>query len=289
MRIFDAYENIKIRSGFKTWLLAEGLTIGRVDRTYTRFGTYLSRIRGVNYDKVLARCLTEEEFRKNLHTIFYEKWKNHMGYPEIPPYFFHYLNYLHYLLAKDPTIVIDGLNRNDENVEYVSQLGEYELKFTHNGKLSILSHPALVRKVRFLVADGDNTEAVATCKKFYADCALQMTDDDWEHLLEAFQQTPKKSTAKSAVRNIRIVFPDGLSGIFSGPEAFIRVARTINPEELKRCNVKHRAKKILTKDVPAGSAAYFKPFDDDWYINLSGSTTDKYKTLCVLNSLYQLF
>ena len=288
MKIFDAYCNLRLRRDYKQLLIAQGLTITGADKLYSRMGIYISRIRGVNYDAPLLKCETEEEFKETLDMIFNEKWKGHMGYAEVPEHFYRYLDYLHYVSARGIE-VIEGLD-DEGDVESLNEPGRYEKNYINeHGKLKIILNPVLVRRLRGVAENSNTVEALMdTCRSFYPFLDETMKDSNWKSLLEDFMVVSKPRKDKAQMRNISVCFPGESRQVLEGTDCFARVAQLIGYEKLLNSNIHHLGPKIVVRTVPQSYKLYFRDIGNGLYLNLKGTTTEKYKTLRLLDSFFKL-
>lgn len=287
MKIFDAYADIKIRRQYKKLLLAQGMSLTAADKIYTRMGTYISRMRGVGYDRMLTLCNNENEFIEKLDMIFKDKWKDHLGYAEIPEHFYSYLLFLHYMAALHTDISIDGLLPDDDDEPMYSP-GDYESPFIKDGKLTLIINPLLIRNLRSEKARGASQSAMnAVCRLFYPFLSA-MTDEDWSKVTEESLDIKKVRSDKSLVRNIAVSLPDGERNVMEGNECFEKVIRLIGFQKLLDSTIKHMKHRLVVREIPKAYKLYFKETEDGLYINLMGSSTEKYKTLRVLDSIFRL-
>lgn len=290
MRIYEAYSDARIRMGYKVWLHAQGLSIIRADTVYTRFGSYISRIRSVGYERQLLGCLLEEELRRGFDSIFKEKWKNHLGYPEIPEHFYVYLDYLHSLMAHTPTLDIGGLADDTAVVPLLGAPTRFEERFIIDSKLTLLTNPVLIRKLVEAAKDTDSTPdgMIDICRDFYTAMPLKMQPADWLKLVEPLISKKKGKRDASLTRNLEVTFPDGTTRVLSGPNSFNIVADMIGAVALKNCNVKHMGRPMVTRTVPPKFQAYYRDIGGGLFLNVGGTTIDKFKTLNILNSHFRL-
>lgn len=289
MKIYEAFDDVKLRRGYKLWLQGLGLSIIRVDKLATRFGSYISRIRSVGYERKLLACETEDALRREFDEIFKVKWKNHLGYPEVPEHFYYYLDYLHTAMAKQPTLAIEGLAPDDDAVPAADAPTCYEERFIADGKLRVLANPVLIRQIRALFKEDPEAldDAVALCRDFYACLDLDMTDREWLDLLDLLTVKGAKSD-KTLVRSIEITFPDGTVKVLNGSDAVQEVADLIGIDRLKTCIVKHMSRTMITRTVPPKFGNYFRELPNGLFLNVMGTNVDKFKTLNILNSHYRL-
>lgn len=290
MRIFEAYDDTSIRILFKGFIEAEGVSVSKREQTYTRFGTYLSRIRGVLFDRMLLVAKDEEEFRDRLSHIFHDKWKDHLGYPEMPDYFFRYLDFLHTLNAMRDDIVIEGLSADDDSCIREGTLSRFEDGFmSAEGKLRILANPTLILRLKESGAwkVPVSANAIAICKDFYAGTPVSMSHDDWDSLLE-HTLSPRKKTTKRGDISFEIKDKSGETKICNSTQAMELIVNHAGTDKVARCNLKLNGQPILTSRVPKGKEATFKDMGNGWYLNNMGVVMDRFKVMRVLISLYRL-
>lgn len=267
-------------------IMAEGNSMTSTDKIYNQIGVYISRIRGVNYDKMLSECRTECELRSKFDFIFNEKWSGHIGYAHIPRHFYDYLDFLRYLRALEDRDEFEGLE-DVEECDFLLAPGRYEERFYRNGKLSILAHPVLIRRLRLLRDSASEEELVDECRRFYP-FAESMQDADWQNLLNSTFTMRKRHSNSTTLRNIAITLPDVGRKVYEGNKCFEIVARLIGFQTLLKCNIKHKGHRLLTRTVPASYKASFKDVGDGLFLNVAGTSTDKYKTLRILDSMYRI-
>lgn len=290
MKIIDAYYDLDIRKGVKKYLLAQGLSINKVDKTYERFGVYLSRLKSVGYDKKLQNAFTLDSFISSLRVIFEEKWVNNIKYEEMPNFYYWYTDYLQTIVAIDPNISIDGINLcfSDCSLE---QLTSFETLYIKHGKLTIITNPKLICRVAPMLKKNEGTldDAITIAKGFYGDLLPKMTDSDWGNILIQIWPQNAKKKKNATNRNIEIRYPDGTSRVFSGNDAMFEVAKMIGVQKLSSLkSIKHRGKDLITRVVEPVNALSYKELEYGWYLNMLGNNNDKLKTLLVLNTIYSL-
>lgn len=289
MKIIEAYFDLSIRKGVKKYLLAQGMSITQIDKTYNRFGVYLSRLKSVNYDKLLMQYSSLPTFLECLHEIFDVKWVNNINYIEMPKFFYWYAEYLQTIVAIDPSLYIEGINPCFKSNQ-LEQLTDFELLYRKQGKLTLIANPNLIVQIApILKGNGTLNEAIDVAKKFYGKLLPRMNRNDWGNILmQVWPQEPKK-TRKATTRNVEIKYADGTSRVFSGNDAMIEVASIIGLQKLLTLKtIKHRGKEILTRFVEPANELAYKEFEDGWFINLLGNNNDKIKTLRVLNAICSL-
>lgn len=290
MRIFEAYDDTSIRILFKGFIEAEGISVSKREQTYTRFGTYMSRIRGVLFDRMLLGAKDEKDFRNKLNYIFHDKWKDHLGYPEMPDYFFRYLDFLHTVNAVRDDIVIEGLTDDEDYCVGNGLLSRFEERFlTEDGKLRILANPFLIKKLKgcgaWQIPVSDN--AIDICMDFYAATAVSMSHDDWKCLLEDTIK-PRKKTTKRGDISFEIKYKSGETKICNSFQAMELIVNLAGIEKVAQCNLKLNGQPIISKRVPKGKEATFRDMGNGWFINNMGVVMDRFKVMRVLISLYRL-
>ncbi|MDE6176381.1 MAG: hypothetical protein K2F71_02445, partial [Paramuribaculum sp.] len=284
MKIFEAYNDAKIRREYKRLLIAQGMSITAADKEYGRIGTYVSRIRGVAFDKLLLTADNETSFRSLLDYIFKDKWKDHMEYAETANHFYHYLDFLHYQKAMGFLPDLTGLDDDGECPLSLDRPGRYEERFIHSGKLAILLNPALVGQLRGMTTE----DAVARCREFYPFLDPTMNDDDWKSLVEECSSVRKPRRNKATVRNIAITLPDGSRRVMEGNDCFMVVISLIGAQTLLASNVRHLRYRLVERTIPHNHKKYFRKMDDGLYVNLLGGNPEKYRTLRLLDSFFHL-
>lgn len=290
MRIFEAYDNTSIRLLFKGYIEAEGVSVSKREQIYTRFGTYMSRMRGVLYDKLLLSACDEGNFRDKLNLIFYDKWKGHLGYPEIPDYFFRYLDFLHMLCAVREEFDVEGLTEDCDCEVADGILTRYEERFVSpDGKLRLLANPKLIKRLK---ANGAwqfpvGNHAVQLCEEFYSGSSLHMLPCDWEKLIEEHVM-PRKKMKKRADISFEIKSKDGEVRIFNSTQAMEHIVRISGFDRVAQCNLKLNGQPIIVKRVPKGKEATFKDLGDGYFLNNMGVPMDKFKLMRVLISIFRL-
>lgn len=290
MRIFEAYDDTSIRILFKGFIEAEGVSVSKREQTYTRFGTYMSRIRGVLFDRMLLEAKDEEEFRDKLNHIFHDKWKNHLGYPEMPDYFFRYLDFLHTLNAMRDDIVIEGLAVDDDSCIRAGKLSRFEERFmSADGKLRILANPSLILRLKEIGEWKMPVSGIAIdiCEDFYAETPVSMSRADWKSLLEDILK-PKKKTTKRGDISFEIKDKSGETKICNSTQAMELIVNLVGIERISQCNLKLNGQPIVTKRVPKGKETTFKDMGNGWFLNNMGVVMDRFKVMRVLISLYRL-
>ncbi|MCM1378400.1 MAG: hypothetical protein NC097_08020 [Clostridium sp.] len=290
MRIFDAYDDASVRILFKRYIEAEGVSLTRREQIYTRFGTYMSRIRGGVFYEMMRQPLDESEFRDKLSFIFFEKWKGYMGYPEIPDYFFRYLDFLHYLSAVDSSVVIDGLATEDESELASGNLSRFEQRFvSEEGKLRLLANPILIRRLkkRGVFSLPVSEEAIEICDNFYADSLLSMSSEDWKKLFEDVL-TPKNKTSKRGSISYEIREAGGEPRICNSSQVMEIIISLAGKEKIACCNLRQNGQPIIVRRIPYGKDSSFKDLGDGYFLNIMGSAMDKFKVMKVLISLFRL-
>lgn len=289
MRIFEAYDDTSVRLHFKEYLEAEGMSMSLRERTYTRFGTYMSRIRGVLYDRMLLGAIDEADFKAKLEYIFYDKWKDHLGYPEMPDYFFRYLDFLHTISAARD-IPIDGLSPEDDCRITDGKLTRYEERFlTPDGKLRLLANPLLIRSLRNSGnwRDPVNDEAVQLCADFYAGTPVSMTGDEWKASIEKWVR-PQKKSGKRGDLSISIKRENGETSVCNSYQAMEMIVQTAGMEKALTCNLRLNGQPIVTRRVPQGKEATFKDMGNGHFLNNMGAVIDRFKVMKVLVSMWRL-
>lgn len=290
MKIYEAYDDTKIRLRFKDFIEAEGLSMSKREQVYTRFGTYMSRIRGVGYDRKLIVIRDEDSFRETLEWIFFDKWKDHLGYPEMPHYFFRYLDFLHTLSAIQPEIEIEGLSQQENLPVSNGKLTRYEEQFVSaEGKLRLLANPQLIKQLRDngMWSDPVSDEALSHCRDFYAGTVISMSDDEWRELIKHQLPTSKRNKKRGDI-SFEILTPEGNTRILNAAQTMEYIVSLAGAEKVTNCKLKLQGQPLVVKKVPQGRQASFKQLDDNLFINISGSVMDKFKVFRVLISLCRL-
>ncbi len=289
MKIYDAYADVKIRRRYKKLLLAEGLTIGQADKLYTRFGTYLSRMRGVGFDVILSACESESEFRKVLRIIFDEKWKGHMEYHEVPLHFYRYLNFLHALMALEPLNAIEELDPISEPESIpLRKLSEYELPYVDTeGSLGIIINPWLVTRIMESKKTLDAGGLIEICRTFYGPLLSGMTDARWKKLIDNLGVKKSVRQNSNFVRNIEVT-AEGLTVVLNPSDTLHYVVMRIGVEQIRKSNLKLYGDKIIHQQPPASQEMSFRHIGDKRFLNIKGTGLDKYKLMVILNSQYRL-
>ncbi len=290
MRIFEAYDDTSIRIHFKEYIEGEGISMSRREQTYTRFGTYMSRIRGVLYDKMLLEAKDEADFKEKLSFIFHDKWKNHLGYPEMPDYFFRYLDFLHTVSAKRSDISIDGLSNEDDCMINDGVLTRFEERFlSANGELRIIANPVLIRQLK--VAGGwnlpVNDDAIELCMSFYHGSQISMTSAQWKSLLEKTLSSSKKNKKRGDL-SIAVKDAHGDVKVCNSFQAMEMIVSLAGADKVVNCNLKLNGQPIISKRVPKGKEATFKDIGNGYFLNNMGTVMDRFKVMRVLISLYRL-
>lgn len=289
MRIYDAYTDTQIRRGYKKLLIAQGMTVVSADKIYDRFGVYVSRIKSVNFDRLLHSAPTETEFKAKLDYIFKDRWRDHLGYAEIPAHFYAYVDYLHMLVASGTTDEIDGLEIDFSDCPLPSP-GRYEQPYIGpEGRLRIIANPALLRQLSVGRASNQpEEELVATCRRFYPFLDSTMADADWGALIVSAFERKGRRTDTSSVRNIAMTLPGGERRVMEGAECFYHAVAMVGPEQLLNATISHMRYRLVVRQVPPQYKRQFRPIGNGMHINLIGTTLDKYKTLRLLDSFYNL-
>lgn len=289
MKIYDAYADVKIRRRYKKLLIAERLTIGQADKVYTRFGTYLSRMRGVGFDVKLSACKSESEFREMLRIIFDEKWKGHMEYHEVPTHFYRYLNFLHALMTLEPHTAIEGLAMTPEPESIpLQELSEYELPYVDSeGKLGIILNPWLVKRIMETKKSSHADGLVEICRRFYGSLLPGMTDAEWQKLIDdlGVKKSPRQNS--NLVRNIEIT-TESSTMVLNPTDALHYVVMKTGVERLRKSNLKLNGDSIIRQQVPAARKTSFRCLGYNLYLNIKGTGLDKFKLMVILNSQYSL-
>lgn len=291
MKILEAYYNLKLRTGMKKYLLAENKSLSEIDRLYRQFGTYLSRLKGVKLYNDLLNCSSETDFRTMLKVIFKEKWAGHMQYEEMPTYFERYLDYLHSACALDPTLEIEGLEMPaDLFCLPGSDVTEYAKPYVRDGKLSIIANPLLIKKLTpyIKIKNVDMQGAIETARSFYGSLLEDMTDKDWESLIEEIASPKKQRKAKATARNVEIIGEDGQKSILGGNKAMEHIVREVGPQKFLSMNVQHKGDRIVTRTPDPRYPTYYVKLDDGLWLNVKGSVAEKVKTLRLLTMLLHL-
>lgn len=284
MKIFEAYQNTKLRIRFKSFIEAEGMSLSKREQIYTRFGTYISRIRSVGYDKMLLEAPDEMEFTTILKQIFFEKWKNNIGYPEIPDYFFRYLDFLRMQTAIHDDIEIDGLARDENAIQTHGGVTKYEERFVAaDGRLRMLANPALIRLLRNADEDG----RVGVCRSFYSGHFDSMSDTDWKALIEELTAPKRKSTPRGEV-SFEVVGRQGESRILNSYQAMRLLVDMAGVEKVEKCPLKLNGKVLIMSNPPTGNKYNWIELDGVRYLNAMGSMMDRFKVMRALVSIYRL-
>lgn len=290
MRIFEAYDDTSIRSLFKNYIEAEGVSMSRCEQIYTRFGTYMSRIRGVLYDRLLIEATDEADFRKKLQYIFHDKWKNHIGYQEMPEYFFKYLDFLHSLRATLDDIVIVGLSEDDDCEISDGVLTHHEKRFVSSeGKLRILANPMLIRRLKEngLWQSPVSEKAILLCRDFYEGAPLSMTDDNWKSIIQSALKVNIGKKKRSGI-TFEIKKADGEIKICNFMQVMEMIIEIAGIEKIAQCNLRLNGQPIIAKRRPMTRESSFKDMKNGYFINNMGTTMDKFKLIRVLISLFRL-
>jgi|GEM_PF-5885017 len=295
MTIIDAYYNLDIRKGYKTNLLAHGLSVTQTDRTYTRFGTYLSRLKSVGYHTRLSRITTEDSFLEALHEIFDVKWANHIEYTEIPYHFYAYPDYLRAAAAWDPTLKIEGLNPAEQPVNDFSLFDEtpfltrYEEPYIKDGKLLLIANPNVIKVVvKSMLGEGGIEEAVNYLSYYYSTVLPEMELADYRALLAERRPKKKFSKEKGTLRLIEITDTEGNREVLGGVEAIEKVAAIIGEQTLMKSTIMLEREKLVLRFHTPPTTLQYKLLPSGNYLNIKGTTTDKYKVLLVLNATFRL-
>lgn len=290
MRIYEAYDNPSIRLAFKKYIEAEGVSVTKREQIYTRFSTYISRIRGVLYDRLLLNAKNENDFKDTLKYIFYEKWKEHLGYPEIPDYFFRYLDFLHTMCSIQDDLEVNGLSADSECEITDGILSRYEERFvSHIGKLRILANPRLIRELkdnnmwRLPVAD----EAISLCDNFYKGTPISMSCADWVSVLES-AISPHKHSKRRGDISFEIKDEDGNTKVYNSFQAMEKIADTAGIDKIAQCSLKLNGQPIAVRRLPSGKASSFKDMGNGYFLNNTGSVMDRFKVMRILVSIYHL-
>lgn len=290
MKIFEAYDDTSIRLLFKGYIEAEGVSVSKREQIYTRFGTYMSRIRGVLYDRLLLGARDEAHFRDYLSMIFYDKWKDHLGYPEIPDYFFRYLDFLHTLRVVRDDFEVEGLSEDNDCEISDGKLSRYEQRFVAaDGKLRLLANPMLIQRLR----DRDlwkypaNGEAIQMCEEFYSGSPLCMSHGDWATLIEECVKPPK-NTKKRADISFEAICENGETVILNSTQAMEHIARLAGLDRIAQCNLRLNGQPVVVKRVPKGKEATFKNLGEGYFLNNMGKPMDKFKLMRILVSIFRL-
>lgn len=295
MTIIDAYYNLNIRKGYKTNLLAHGLSVTQTDRTYTRFGTYLSRLKSVGYHTRLSQMTTEDTFLEALHEIFDVKWANHIEYTEIPYHFYAYPDYLRAAVTWDPTLKIDGLNPAEPPATNMSLFDEaafitrYEEPYIKDGKLLIIANPNVIKVVvKSMLGGGGIEEAVEYLSYYYGAVLPKMERPDYRALLAERRPKKKFTKEKGTLRLIEITDKDGNREVLGGVEAIEKVVATVGEQALMKSTITLEREKVVIRFHKPPTTLQYKLLPSGNYLNIKGNTTDKYKVLLVLNATFRL-
>lgn len=294
MKIFDAYDKSAIRLNFKEYIEAEGVSVSKREQIYTRFGTYISRIRGVRFDKFLLEATDEDDFKTRLNTIFFDKWKNHLGYPEIPAYFFHYLDFLHRQRAlRGDEFDIDGLGDDDDCSIVSGELTRFENRFlTSDGKLRMLANPGLIRKLKDagMLKFPVSQRTVEICNAYYEGCQqLNMSSDDWSRIIEDVTKPKKKKGSRGDI-SYELKFADGEKMICNSFHAMEIVVSMAGIEKVAQCNLRLNGKPILTRRIPKNkeNGYTYQKLKEGCFLNNMGTSMDRFKVMRILISMYRL-
>lgn len=260
------------------------MSLSKREQIYTRFGTYISRIRSVGYDKMLLGAADEDEFRKMLSQIFYEKWKNNIGYPEIPDYFFRYLDFLRMQTAIHDDIKVEGLASDVEEDESGDKIGRYEERFvTNRGKLRILANPNLIRIVKAVPEE----DIAAVCREFYSPAFSAMKDKDWKSLAEEARGV-KKSNGQRGDVSFEFKYKNGDRQILNSYQAMRQLVELAGIEKVKKCPLKLYGKTLISEREPVGKRIAWMSIDGGCWLNCLGSIMDRFKVMRALVSIYRL-
>lgn len=293
MKIFDAYDKSAIRLNFKEYIEAEGVSVSKREQIYTRFGTYISRIRGVRFDKFLLEATDEDDFKTRLNTIFFDKWKNHLGYPEIPAYFFHYLDFLHRQRALcDDEFDIDGLGEDDDCSIVSGKLTRYENRFvTPDKKLRILANPGLIYKLKNagLLKLPVSQSAIEICNAYYEGCHLDMTSEDWSRIIEDVAKPKKKKGGRGDI-SYELKYADGETKICNSYHAMEIIVSMAGIEKVAQCNLRLNGQPILTRRIPKDkeNGYTYQKLKEGCFLNNMGTSMDRFKVMRILISMYRL-
>lgn len=293
MKIFDAYDRSSIRLHFKEYIEAEGVSVSKREQIYTRFGTYISRIRGVQFDKVLLQANNESEFKDRINTIFFDKWKNHIGYPEIPAYFFHYLDFLHWQRALyGDEFDIDGLGDDDDCSIVAGELTRYENRFvTPDGKLRLLANPGLICQLRDsgLLNLPISSGAIEICNAYYDGCQLDMTTEDWTRLIENVAKPKKKKGSRGDI-SYELKYADGETKICNSYQAMEIIVSMAGIEKVAQCNLRLNGHPIVARRIPKDkeNTYTYRELKEGYFINNMGTPMDRFKVMRILISMYRL-
>lgn len=291
MKILEAYYDPKIRNDLKRYLYAEGRKLSEIDKLYTQFGVYLSRLKGIPFYQTLMDSPTEDEFCRNLDLLFDHMWVNHMGYTDMPTYFRRYLSYLHSASALNPELRIEGL-QPPEDIFCVpgSDVTDFAKPYIQNGKLKIIANPLLIKRLLPFKKDWPKgrDQAISMAKIFYGPLLPATTDADWSELISDLLAPKKQYKAKATARNVEISYPDGRKVVVGGTQAMEIVVNDIGISKLSSFPVLHKGERILTRTPNPRLLSSYKQLDGGYWLNQRGTVGDKVKTLRMLTSHFRL-
>lgn len=160
----------------------------------------------------------------------------------------------------------------------------------HDGKLTIIANPLLIKRLRPLLQTLPlgMAAAVEEARNFYGSLLTDMTDADWQGLINELASPQKERKAKATARNIEFVYKNGERKVMGGNQAIEYAVSEVGIDKCMTINVLHKGERLVVRQRDMRYETYYKPLAGGRWLNVKGSVADKVKTLRVLTSLLRL-
>lgn len=293
MTIWGAYNNSDWLNGFKLVLKAEGLSTTLANRYMLQFTHYVNRINSGTYWNRVVSLTSYEDMARQIDLIFNVEWKDQRDpkYQHVPGLMIKYLTYLDTAQAFYNEYFTDEFKMRLENpVSKLTELSEYELNYIKDGKLTILINPNLIVLLRKYIDDGSIKvkNASMLCKMFYGELLPEMTESDYQALIEQKWKSHGAKRAQGRRDLFKLTYKDGHVEEMGQKDCLVYLVETIGPEAIMKKRLQHNGEDIIAKRSPIGQESLFSQLNSGFYLNLKGNSKAKLKTANLLSMMFNL-
>lgn len=290
MNIWDAYCKPDYYNIYFDMLVAKGMKRETAETIKSRYRQYIQRIKSTSYANRLKRCSTPDEFLAILHELFYEKWKNHLKFAEMPAHFDSYMSFLDSMQALHGDFINDEekcriISRDPEIP--VPQLTHFETDYICDGKLKALMNPQLLHILKKSI-EGEGMKPVRgamICEAFYSNHLPLMSTTDYVPLINYLWSNSRQVKKGGKHNQFRITTPDGSELICTTTDGLKFVIKYYGVDSIAKCRLIVRNNDFWVKIVPMGKEKDYEKYDDTGYFCVAGNTEDRLKLLRAINIL----
>lgn len=256
-----------------------------------KFGVYINRIKDCAVIDDLYTIQTRKEFGLKLDWIFNTLWKDNIqdNYSDMFDHFMEYLKFLDSLQA------IKGEFFNEEEEKKLNiimptvpiiALTEYELSYLKNGKLTILSNPALLSWLRNSLKTGLVQMAVLPnlCKKFYGDLLPNMKPADYSKLIETIWTPGGINRGVRRNNQFTIIYPDSTEQTLGSLDTLKAVILYYGLDVVYSKRLSFRNHDLLAKTMQLEKDKY-EPIDSVYLVLKTGNLRDRYTMINLVNRI----